>query len=342
LIFQFDILNQALAEGVEMKRRDLIAGSAATLFVVPGRALAQQTSKLPRIGVLVAASPPHPFADAFQRGLRSFGYTEGKNIVIQFLYTNARGDRTAELAAGLAHANVDIIVAHFTAATRAAMAATRTIPIVMAPAGAPLQLGFIASLARPGGNVTGLSAMDAELGGKQLQLLRELIPNLVCVGILGATRATDGGFGETMVAELHTAAPKASLRLVPALVDGPHEFDRAFETMSKAGAQAVITQELFGPHRLILIDLATTHQLALMAPRETTTAGGLVSMYPNYSFLYERAAFYVDKILKGAKPANLPVEQPTKFELVINMKTANVLGLTIPPVVLAIADEVID
>jgi putative ABC transport system substrate-binding protein len=307
-----------------MRRRDFNVGLAATLFAVPGQALAQQTPKLPRIGVLVSASPPHPFADAFQRGMRTFGYREGENIAIQVLYTDARGDRTAELAAGLVLANVDIIVAHLTAATRVAMAATRTIPIVMAPAGAPLQLGLIASLARPGGNVTGLSAMDAELGGKQLQLLRELMPNLACVGVLAATRATDGGFGETMVADLHTA------------------FERAFETMSKAGAQAVITQELFTPNRLILIDLATTHHLALMAPRETTVAGGLVSMYPNYSVLYERAAFYVDKILKGEKPADLPVEQPRTFQAVLNMKTMQALSLTASPTLLAQIDEIIE
>jgi putative tryptophan/tyrosine transport system substrate-binding protein len=155
-----------------MRRRDLVVGVAATLFAAPSLAFSQQAPKLPRIGVLVAASPPHPFADAFQRGLRTFGYTESKNVTIQFHYTDGRGDRAMEFAAELVRSNVDIIVAHFTGAVRAAMTATRTIPIVMAPAGAPLELGLIASLARPGGNVTGLSAMDAELGGKQLGLLR--------------------------------------------------------------------------------------------------------------------------------------------------------------------------
>jgi putative ABC transport system substrate-binding protein len=285
---------------------------------------------------------PHPFADAFRRGLRTFGYTEGKDVTIQFLYTDARADRSTELAAELVRSNVDIIVAHLTAATRAAMAATHTIPIVMAPAGAPLQQGLIASLARPGGNVTGLSGMDAELGGKQLQLLRELMPNLACVAILAATPATDGGYGEILVEDLRTAGMKAGLRLVPVLVDGPNEFERALEIMAKAGAQAVITQELFTPHRVILIDLATKHHLAVMGTRETTAAGGLVSMYPNYSALYERAAFYVDKILKGAKPADLPVEQPTKLQAVLNMKTVQVLGLTASPTLLAQIDEIIE
>src|SRR5262249_9675087 len=161
------------------------------LLVGPRRALAQQSRKMPRIGVLVSASPPHPFADAFRRGLQSFGYTEGRNIRIEFLYTEERADRAAQLAAELVLTGVDIIVAHFTPAIRAAIGATRTIPIVMAPAGAPLQLGFIASLAHPGGNVTGLSGIDAEIGGKRLQLLKQLIPDLNCVAVLSATPATN-------------------------------------------------------------------------------------------------------------------------------------------------------
>jgi putative tryptophan/tyrosine transport system substrate-binding protein len=163
-----------------MRRREFIAllGGAAVSWPLAARA--QQPGKLPRIGVLVSASPPHPFADAFRRGLRSFGYTEGKNITIEFLYTGARGDRAMEFAAELVRSGVDIIVAHFTPAARAAIAATRTIPIVMAPAGAPLQQGLIDSLARPSGNVTGLSSMDAEIGGKRLQLLRESEPCLRC------------------------------------------------------------------------------------------------------------------------------------------------------------------
>ena len=326
-----------------MRRRDFFVGVAATLFIAPSGAFSQLTSKPPRIGVLVSASPPHPFADAFQRGLRTFGYTEGENVTTQFLYTDGRGDRATELAAELVRSNVDIIVAHFTAAVRPAMAATRTIPIVMAPAGAPLQLGFIASLARPGGNVTGLSAMDAEFGGKQLQLLRELIPNLACVGILAATPATDSGFGEVFAEDLRTAATKPGLRLVPVLVDGPNAFERAFEAMSNGGAQAVVVQELFGPHRAILVDLANKYHLALMGTtQETTAAGALISMSINYSVLYERAAFYVDKILKGAKPADLPVEQPTIFQATLNMKTVRALGLTPTPTLLAQIDEIIE
>jgi putative tryptophan/tyrosine transport system substrate-binding protein len=323
-----------------MRRRELITlvGGAAAW---PLAARAQQSGKLPNIGVLVSASPPHPFADAFRRGLLTFGYAERQNITIKFLYTDGRGDRAAEFAAELVRSGVDIIVAHFTPAVRAAMGATRTIPIVMAPAGAPLQNGFIGSLARPGGNVTGLSAMDAEIGGKRLQLLRELIPNLACVAVLAATPATDGGYGEIFVDDLQVAAKRAGLRLASTLVDGPNDFERAFAAMSNSDAQAVIIQPLFDPHLAVLLELAAKHRLASMGSREATAAGGLVSM-SNYLSLYERAAFYVDKILKGAKPADLPVEQPTNFQVTLNMKAAQALGLTVSPSLLAQMDEVID
>ena len=202
-----------------MRRRDVIGVLATCLLVAPRRALAQQSGKMPRIAVLVSASPPHPFADAFRRGLQSFGYTEGQNIRIEFLYTEERADRAAQLAAEVVRTRVDIIVAHFTPAILAAIGATRTIPIVMAPAGAPLQMGFIASLAHPGGNVTGLSGMDAEIGGKRLQLLKQLIPDLNCVAVLSATPATNP-YGRPFVEDLRAAAARADIRLVPAIVDG--------------------------------------------------------------------------------------------------------------------------
>jgi putative ABC transport system substrate-binding protein len=290
---------------------------------------------LPLVGVLVSASPPHPFADAFRRGLRNLGYTEGQNIALDFRYTDAQSDRADELAAELVQRDVDVIVAHFTPAVRAAMRATRTIPIVMAPAGAPLQTGFIDSLARPGGNVTGLSAMDAEIGGKRLQLLRELIPSLARVAVLASTPTTDPYSGP-YVADLHLAATRAGIRLEPVLVSGPSEFESAFTAMAKSAMQAVIVQPLFAPHTTILLELAAKHRLAFMSgSREATAAGGLVSISANFLALYERAAPYVDKIIKGAKTANLPVEQPTKFQVVLNIKTARALGLTISPTLLA-------
>jgi putative tryptophan/tyrosine transport system substrate-binding protein len=326
-----------------MKRRDLVLGLPATLLLAASsRAFSQQTRKLPRIGVLVSASPPHPFADAFWRGLRPLGYSEGHNIVVEFHYTGGRSERAEELADDLVRRGVDVIVAHFTPAVRAALGATRIIPIVMAPAGAPLQSGFVQSLANPGGNVTGLSAMDAEIGGKRLQLLSELIPGLARVAVLASNPNTDP-FSGPFVEDLRLAARRAGLRLEPVLVSGPDEFANAFAAMAKAQAQAVIVQGLFDPHRVALVDLAAKHRLALMSgSRDTAAAGCLVSLSANFTLLYERAAPYVDKIIKGVHPASLPVEQPTKFQVVINMKTAHALDLTVSPTLLAQIDEIIE
>jgi putative tryptophan/tyrosine transport system substrate-binding protein len=325
-----------------MKRREFISllGGAAATWPIAGRA--QQAAKLPLVGVLVSASPPHPFADAFWRGLHALGYSEGQNIKVEFRYTEGRSDRAEEHAEELVRLNVDVIVAHFVPAVEAAMGATRTIPIVMAPHGAPLQLGAIDSLARPGGNVTGLSAMDAEIGGKRLQILRELIPNLGCVAVLATTETTTR-YSRPFVEDLRSAAERAGVRFEPILIGGPSELRTAFAAMAKAGAQAVIVQPFFDPHHVIIIELAAKYRLAyLSGSRAVVAAGGLVSVAPNYPALYERAAFYVDKILKGAKPADLPVEQPTEFPVQLNMKTAQALGLTISPTLLAQIDEVIE
>jgi ABC-type uncharacterized transport system substrate-binding protein len=329
-----------------MRRRafiSLLGGAAAmpsSLWPLAGRA--QQQGKLPLVGVLVSASPPHPFADALRRGVQNLGYSEGRNITLEVRYSGGRSDRAGEIATEFVRLGVDVIVAHFTPAVRAAMGATQTIPIVMASAGAPLQSGFIDSLARPGGNVTGLSAMDAEIGGRRLQLLGDLIPSLARVAVLASTTATDP-FSGPFVENLRLAATRAGLQLEPMLVSGPNEFESAFAAMSKAGVQAVIIQGLFDPHRAILVELATKHRLALMSgSRETTAAGGVISISANFLALYERAAPYVDKIIKGANPATLPVEQPTKFQVALNTKTAQALGLTISPTLLASADEVIE
>ena len=269
-------------------------------------------------------------------------YSEGRNIKVEFRYTDGRSDRAEEYAEEFVRIGVDVIVAHFVPAVEAAMGATRTIPIVMAPHGAPLQLGAIDSLARPGGNVTGLSAMDAEIGGKRLQLLRELIPNLGCVAVL-ATTATTTRYSGPFVEDLRSAAERARIRIEPILIGGPSELRTAFAAMAKAGAQAVVVQPFFDPHHVVIIDLAAKYRLAyLSGSRQATAAGGLVSVAPSYPELYERAAFYIDKILKGAKPADLPVEQPTKFPVELNMKTAQALGLAISPILLAQIDEVIE
>jgi putative tryptophan/tyrosine transport system substrate-binding protein len=291
----------------------------------------------------LSAHPTRGLLDRpFWRGLHALGYSEGQNIKVEFRYTDGRSDRAEEYAEELVRLNVDVIVAHYAVAVSAAMAATRTIPIVMAPHGAPLQLGVIDSLARPGGNVTGLSAMDAEIGGKRLQLLRELIPNLRCIAVL-ATTATTSPFGPPFVENLQLAATTAGLRFEPILIGGPSEFRSAFAAMVKAQAQAVVVQPFFDPHGAVLVELAAKSRLAsLSGSRSVTAAGGLVSMAANWLQLYERAAFYVDKILKGAKPADLPVEQPTKFDVTLNMKTAQALGLTFSPTLLAQIDEVIE
>jgi len=325
-----------------VKRREFITllGGAAAAWPLATRA--QQLRKLPRIGVLVSGSPRHPFVDAFRRGLHTFGYSEGQNIAVEFRYTEGRSDRAEEFAEELVRLNVDVIVAHFVPAVDAAMEATRTIPIVMAPHGAPLQLGAIDSLARPGGNVTGLSAMDAEIGGKRLQLLCELNPNLSCIAVL-ATTTTTTRYSGPFVEDLRSAAKGAGIRFEPMLIGGPSELRSAFAAVAKAQAQAVISQPFFDPHHGIIIELAAKYRLAYMSDsRDVVAAGGLVSMAPNYPELYERVAIYVDKILKGAKPADLPVEQPTKFPLQLNLKTAQALGLTLSPSLLAQIDEVIE
>src|SRR5713101_3036616 len=224
-----------------IRRRNFITLLGGAVAAWPLGARGQQSGKLPRVGILVSASPPHPFADAFRRGLHPLGYVEGQNITLEFRYTDGRSDRAAELAVELIQLGVDAIVAHFTPAVRAALGATQTIPIVMAPAGAPLQSGFIQSLARPGGNVTGLSAMDAEIGGRRLQLLGDLMPSLARVAVLASTTATDP-FSGPFVDDLRSAATGAGLRLEPVLVGGPNEFESAFAAMAKAGAQALVVQ----------------------------------------------------------------------------------------------------
>jgi putative ABC transport system substrate-binding protein len=295
---------------------------------------------MPRIGVLVAQSPPHPFPDAFRAGMRSLGYVEGRNVAIEWRYGDGLYDRAVERATELVRLGVDLIAAHHTPAVKASMAATKTIPIVMAPAGAPLQTGIVASLARPGGNVTGLSAMEAELGGKRIALLRDVVPSLKRVAVLGSR--TDP-FTIPYVKDAQSGAVQAGIELHPVLVDGPDDFEAAFASLKAAGAQAVMIQPLFGPHDTPIVALAARHRIAIMSTyRATTAAGGLMSYSAAHAVLFERSATFVDRILKGAKPAELPVEQPTKFQLVINLRTAKELGFSISEAFLLNADEVIE
>src|SRR5262245_6369303 len=323
-------------------RREFITllGSAATAW--PLMAHAQQGERVRRIGGLVSASEPHPFADALRRGLQNLGYSEGRNITLDVRYTQGRSDLAAQFAAELVRSDVAMIVAHFTPAVRAAMAATKTIPIVMAPAGAPLQSGFIKSLSEPGGNVTGLSAMDAELGGKRIQLLSDLIPKLACVGVLATTPTTDP-FSRPFVADIQAAGSALNVRVAPVLIGGPSELEEAFSDLAKEGAQAVIVQGFFGPYSKRIAQLAISHRIGYVSSdRSAVVDGGLASISANFPLLYEYAAVYVDKLLKGANPAGLPVEQPSKFQVTVNGKTAQALGLSLSPILLAQVDEVID
>jgi putative ABC transport system substrate-binding protein len=319
----------------------LLRGAAGWSFSEHRRAFSQQLAGVPRVGVIISASEPHPFADAFRRGLQALGYSDGRNIVVELRYTQGRSDRAAQFADEFVRSKVDVIVAHFTAGVRAAMAAPKTIPIVMV-AGAPLQSGFIKSLSQPGGNVTGLSAMDAELGGKRIQLLREMIPNLSCVGVLATTPTTDP-FSGPFVADIQAAAQAANVRTSPVLIGGASEFEEALSIMSKDGAQAVIIQGFFGPNAKQVVEIANRHRIGCMSTdRSAVAEGGLASISANFPVLYERAAIYVDKILKGANPASLPVEQPSKFQVTVNNKTTQALGLSISPTLLAQIDEIIE
>ena len=320
-----------------MQRRRFLTvfGSVIAWPLVAG---AQQRA-MPRVGVLVAESAPHPFTEAFRTGMRELGYAEGRTIAIDWRYADALFARAVELATELVRLKVDIIAAHHTPAVKAAMSVTSTIPIVMSPAGAPVQAGLVKSLAQPGGNVTGLSSMEAELGTKRLQLLAEMIPSLRRVAVLGAR--TDP-FTAPYVQDFKDAAVRLGLHLQPVLIDGPRDFEGAFAEMSKMSSQAVVIQPLFQPHTSRVLELAGKHHLAVMSSyRDTTQAGGLISYSADHAAYFQRAAVFVDKILKGAKPANLPVEQPAKFELVINSKTARALGFNIPQSVLVGADEII-
>ena len=322
-----------------MKRRHFLrflGGAVAWPVTVS----AQPAGKTPRVGVLVAESAPHPFTDAFRSGMRELGYVEGKNLAIQWRYADALFSRAIELATELVRLPVDVIAAHHTPAVKAAMSVTPSIPIVMSPAGAPLQAGLVKSLARPGGNVTGLSSMEAELGSKRLEALRAVMPRLTRVAVLGAK---SDPFTRPYVADFQNAAAGVGLQLQPVLVDGPRDFADAFAEISAAGAQAVVIQPLFQPHSGKIVELAAHHRLAVMSSyRDTTEAGGLISYSADHAAYFRRAAIFVDKILKGAKPGALPVEQPSKFELVINLKTAKALGLTIPPSVLVQADYIVE
>ncbi len=315
----------------------------AMLFALCHSAWAQQSKKVPRIGYLSGSSLSTSPArrKAFQQGLRELGYVEGKNIVIEYRYAEGKFDRLPTLAAELVRLKVDIIVTTGPQATRPAKQATSTIPIVMMQDPDPVGNGFVASLARPGGNITGLSSLALELSGKQLELMKEIVPRLSRVAVFGTS--TNSGNEQTL-REVELAAKAFGVKLQYLDVLRPKDIETAFRAASKGSADAVLL--LPGPvfvlQRAQLVDLAEKSRLPAMYPQtEYMEAGGLMYYGTNTPDLSRRVATYVDKILKGAKPADLPVEQPTKFEFIINLKAAKQIGLTISPNVLARADKVI-
>ncbi len=327
-----------------MNRRTFLCGLALGTLALPLAAEAQQAGKVYRIGYLGTSSPslePH-YVEAFRQKLRDLGYIEGQNSVIEYRWAEGQDDRLPGLAAELVRLKADVIVTTGTPGTLAAKQATKTIPIVMASSGNPVQSGLVASLNRPGGNVTGLSIFAPELEGKRLELLKEAVPRLSRVALLWnpANPALTVIFQQTQI-----AAQALRLTLQPVVeVRRVTDFENAFSTIAGARPQAlvVLVDRLLLAHRRRIVDFAANSRLpAMYGYRDYVDAGGLMSYAPSNIDLFRGAAIYVDKILKGANPANLPVQQPAKFELVINLKAAKALGLTIPPSLRLRADEVI-
>jgi putative ABC transport system substrate-binding protein len=326
-----------------MKRKITGLALSAMLFALSVNIEAQQPTKIPRIGFLAATSPSaiSTRIEAFRQGLGELGYVEGKNIVIEYRYAEGNLDRLPALAAELVRLNVDVIVTGGAANTRAAKEATKIIPIVMALDNDPVAGGFVASLARPGGNITGLSTFAPEISGKQLELLKEIVPKLSRLAVLGNSTTP---VNAQALREIELPAGPFRVKLQYLDIRDPKDIETAFRAASKGRAEAllVLASPLFVLQRTQLTDLALKNRLpAIYDRREFVDDGGLMSYGTNFADMSRRAATYVDKILKGAKPADIPVEQPKKFEFIINLKAAKQIGLTIPPNVLARADKVI-
>jgi putative ABC transport system substrate-binding protein len=301
---------------------------------------AQQPAKIRRVGVLRADSPPNPSVETFQQAMRGLGYLEDKNIVTEYRYAEGKVNRLPKLAEELVRLDVEVIWAAGPAVPHARNA-TKTTPIVVTNVGDPIGSGLVASLARPGGQITGLSSLAPELSGKRLELLKEVIPKLSRVAFFGNSNAPGN---PQVLKETEAAAGSFGLQIQYLEVQTPEEIEPAFQAASKGRAQAllVLRNPLTGIHHARIAELAVKSRLPTMyADREFVEAGGLMSYGADYNFMYRRVAYYVDKIRKGAKPGELPVEQPTKFELVINLKAAKQIGVTVPPNVLARADRVI-
>jgi putative ABC transport system substrate-binding protein len=326
-----------------VNRRALLAVLAGAVVARPRGALAQQAGKLRRIGFLW--DTPSAYADgieAFRRGLRDLGWVEGQNIAIEYRWAEGKPDRMRELAEELVRLEVDILVAPTSIYTEAAKRATSTIPIIFMSHADPIRSGHVASLARPGGNITGLSGMQTETAAKGVELLKDAIIELTRIAVVFDPATPSHGPGRQAV-EVAAAALGLELQAVP--VGTAAEFDSAFAAISRehAGAVLVLTTPLYTSGARRLAELAIAHKLpSMFGARQFIEAGGLLSFGPDRPDMFRRGAVYVDKILKGASPADLPVEQPTKFELIINLNTAKAIGLTIPLAFLLRADEVIE
>jgi putative tryptophan/tyrosine transport system substrate-binding protein len=325
-----------------ISRRDLLSMAGFWLVSTPAAARAQHAGKVRRIGFLSLQSGLNSTTEAFAQGMRELGYVEGRNLTVEYRWAARKEERLPELAAELVRLKVEVIVTAAAPAIEAAKRATSTIPIVMATAADPVGSGLVASLARPGGNVTGLSALSTDLAGKRLQLARELVPKASRVAVLAhhGTSAT-----RLFLEEMRVAAQQMEVQLVVQEVQAADDLPGAFAAMQRERAQALVVQitPFSADNARRIVELAAQYRLpAMYDVRSFVDAGGLVSYGPSLPEMFRRAAFYVDRILKGAKPADLPIEQPTKFEMVINLKTATALGLSIPQSLLVRADQVIE
>lgn len=323
------------------KRREVLALLAGAAAAWPPRALAQQPGRLVRIGFLSGGAGPNPNVFGFQRGLRQLGYVEGQNLVLIYRWAAAQRARLVDLARELLELKVDILASHTTEAIVAIRSLDAAIPVVMTAISDPVGNGLVASFARPGGNTTGVTLFSNELAGKRLDMLTQLVPQLRRIALLAER---DRPVTATLVSETQAAAQALRLALQTFEV-APDEIAEALRAIDKERADAVIVQQnlSFTPHLRQIADLAFGYRLPTVHPtREFVEAGGLLAYGPSLFALGERAAWYVDRILKGTKPADLPIEQPTKLELILNLKTARAIGLTIPDKLLTTADEVVE
>ena len=328
------------------KRRNLVIALGANAILLPLRSLAQQPGKIWRVGILSVRHVDFLDSDnyygPFRQGMRELGYVDGKNLAIEWRSAEGKYERLPDLAADLVRVKVDVIVTNGTSAVRAAQKATTTIPIVFGSAGDPVRAGLIKSLSRPGGNITGLTNMSGDLGPKHFEMLHSIVPKLSRVAVL--LNPANAGQAPNLKA-VQTATQKSGVKILPVEARNPQEIESAFSTMTRRNATAVlvINDAVFTQQLRQIAELAIKNRLpAIVAHRQFAEVGGLMSYGPSAADQYRRAAIIVDKILKGAKPADLPVEQPTKFELIINGKTAKALGLTIPQSLLVSADKVIE